>query len=278
MIKLLVDSASDFTKAELNNRNIEFIPLGITLDNENYLDGINLTKDDFYDKIQKSTEFPKTSMPSPAAFLEYFEMAKENGDEIVCILLSSALSGTYQSAVTAKGMVDYDKIYIVDSSCVATGIKIIVNYADKLRNDGLSGEEIAQKVESLKSKVRVYAGLDTLEYLYRGGRLSRTSAAIGTVANLKPIVTLDAAGTVSVVKKSLGRTRAMRDLFEIIKKAEIDTDFPIYSLYTCGTDNCEELEKSLCNIGIEYTERSQIGPTIGAHVGPGVYGIFYVEK
>ena len=111
MIKLLVDSASDFTKAELNNRNIEFIPLGITLDNENYLDGINLTKDDFYDKIQKSTEFPKTSMPSPAAFLEYFEMAKENGDEIVCILLSSALSGTYQSAVTAKGMVDYDKIY-----------------------------------------------------------------------------------------------------------------------------------------------------------------------
>lgn len=75
MIKLLVDSASDFTKAELNNRNIEFIPLGITLDNENYLDGINLTKDDFYDKIQKSTEFPKTSMPSPAAFLEYFEMA-----------------------------------------------------------------------------------------------------------------------------------------------------------------------------------------------------------
>ena len=278
MIKLLVDSASDFTKAELNNRNIEFIPLGITLDNENYLDGINLTKDDFYDKIQKSTEFPKTSMPSPAAFLEYFEMAKENGDEIVCILLSSALSGTYQSAVTAKGMVDYDKIYIVDSLCVATGIKIIVNYADKLRNDGLSGEEIAQKVESLKSKVRVYAGLDTLEYLYRGGRLSRTSAAIGTVANLKPIVTLDAAGTVSVVKKSLGRTRAMRDLFEIIKKAEIDTDFPIYSLYTCGTDNCEELEKSLRNIGIEYTERSQIGPTIGAHVGPGVYGIFYVEK
>ena len=162
MIKLLVDSASDFTKSELDNRNIEFVPIGITIDNKNYLDGINLTKDDFYDKIQKSSEFPKTAMPSPAAFLEHFEQAKKNGDEIVCILLSSALSGTYQSAVTAKGMVDYDKIYIVDSLCVAAGIKIMTDYADRLRNDGLSGKEIAQRIEDIKSKVRVYAGLDTL--------------------------------------------------------------------------------------------------------------------
>lgn len=278
MIKLLVDSASDFTKSELDNRNIEFVPIGITIDNKNYLDGINLTKDDFYDKIQKSSEFPKTAMPSPAAFLEHFEQAKKNGDEIVCILLSSALSGTYQSALTAKEMADYDKIYIVDSLCVAAGIKIMTDYADRLRNDGLSGKEIAQRIEDIKSKVRVYAGLDTLEYLYKGGRLSRTSAAIGTVANLKPLVMLDKDGAVSVFKKSLGRARAMRDLIDTINKAEIDTDFPVYSLYTSGTDNCEELEKSLDNIGIKYTKRCQIGPAIGAHVGPGVYGIFYVEK
>lgn len=276
MIKLLVDSASDYMKAELEGRDIEFISLGVTVAGETYSDGINLTKDKFYELLLNTSEFPKTSMPSPAAYMDVFQSAKENGDDVVCILLSSELSGTYQSAVTAKAMVDYDRIYIVDSRAVAGCIRIMVEYADRLRSEGLSAGEIANKLESLKPRVRVYAAVDTLEYLYKGGRLSRAAAAVGTIANLKPIITLDD-GKVVVVKKSLSRMRAKSDLVGILKGIKPDPEFQAYTVFTCGTENLYKFEEDLTAAGISFAGRMQVGPTIGAHVGPEVFGLFIVK-
>lgn len=276
MIKLLVDSASDYMKSELEGRNIEFIPLGVTIDGATYSDGIELTKDKFYELLLNTKEFPKTSMPSPAAYMDIFQSAKENGDDVICILLSSELSGTYQSAVTARAMVGYDRIYIIDSRLVAGCIKIMVEYAERLRSEGLSAKEIYLRLESLKSRVRVYAAVDTLEYLYRGGRLSRAAAAVGTIANLKPIITLED-GKVAVIKKSLSRMKAKNDLVDIIKGLKIDPEFSPRTVFTCGTDNLQKFEDDLVENGIPFSGRFQVGPTIGAHVGPEVFGLFLVE-
>jgi len=278
MIKFLIDSSSDYMQDELAGQDILFIPMGITLNGRDYLGGVDLNQDQFYDMLINSSEFPKTSMPSPAAFTDYFEEAKANGDEIVCIILSSALSGTYQSAVTAKAMVDYDGIYLIDSCSAAASIRIMLEHALKLRDKSLSATEIVLQLEALKKRIHVYAALDTLEYLYKGGRLSRTAAAVGTIASLKPIVTISEEGTVAVVKKSLSKVRAQKDLLDILTSADIDTSFPVYTLYSCGVENCEALEGHLAEAGIFSTERTQLGPAIGAHVGPGVYGMFFVER
>ncbi len=278
MIKFLIDSSSDYMKSRLDPEDILYIPLGITIDGRDYLSGIDLDQDGFYDMLVRAKEFPKTTMPSPAAFIEHFETVRESGDQLVCILLSSALSGTYQSAVTAKEMVGCDGIYLVDSRCAAAGIRILLEHALSLRDRGLSAAEIAEELESLKKRINIFAAVDTLEYLYKGGRLSRAAAAVGTIASLKPVLTITREGTVSVVKKSLSKARARRDLLDILTAADIDTSFPVYTLYSCGLENCIELEEGLVQAVIVPTDRTQLGPAIGAHVGPGVYGMFYVER
>ncbi|MBE6758872.1 MAG: DegV family protein [Ruminococcaceae bacterium] len=278
MIKLLVDSSADLSAEALARMGAVSVPLGVTIQGGDYLDGVDLSRDRFYEMLTDASEFPKTTMPSPAAFVEHFERAKNSGDQLICILLSSALSGTYQSAVTAKAMVDYDGIFIVDSLAAASCIRILAEHAERLITDGHTAGEIVLSLEQLKGRVHVYAALDTLEYLYKGGRLSRAAAAVGTIANLKPIVTFDGNGSVVVCKKSLSRARARTDLMEIIRSKNIDPAFPVYSLYTSGTENVEYLEQQIADAGINLTERTQIGPAIGSHVGPGVYGLFIVER
>ena len=278
MIKILVDSSADFTPEELAARNIVAVPLGVTIGGRDYQDGVDLTRDRFYELLTSTAEFPKTSMPSPAAFAGHFEQAKEAGDQIICILVSSALSGTHQCALTAREMVAYDGIYIIDSLMTAAGMRIMADHALQLISQGVDAREIADRLESLKGRIHIFAALDTLEYLYKGGRLSRAAAAVGTIANLKPIATLNESGSVVVAKKSLSRAKARGDLLDILRSKNIDPDFPVYSIYTYGTENVEYLEEQLAAAGIPFTARTQIGPAIGSHVGPGVYGLFYVEK
>lgn len=278
MIRLLVDSSSDYSMEELKHKNIELVSLSVMLDNKSYLGGVELIGDSFYELMETCGDFPKTAQPSPQVFLEIFEDAKEKGDSVICILLSSALSGTCQSAHLAKNMAGYDNIYIIDSLSATHPIKVMMDYAVRLRDEGKSAEEITAAVEDLKSRVRIVAGVDTLEYLCRGGRLSRASAAIGELANLKPILTVTHEGTVTVIGKCLGRVKALNYLVKYLEDKKLDPDFPIYSVYTYGTDNCEKLEAKAAKENYSILERLQIGSTIGAHVGPGAYGFIFVEK
>ena len=279
MIRLVVDSSADFPKKELQDREIEMVPLTICLNDVSYLDGCDITCDELYDWLMKSTEnFPKTSQPSPQAFAQIFEEAKENGDEVVCILLSSALSGTFQSAQIAKDMVAYDNVHIIDSLTATHMIRILADYADHMRRNGSTAAQIVTAIEDLKSKVKAFAALDTLEYLHRGGRLSRAAAAVGTLANLKPIITVSPAGTVTVPAKCMGRNKTISFLMNKIGELDIDYTFPLYSVYTYGTENAALLEQKLKENNYHVTERVQIGATIGSHVGPGACGFIYVEK
>lgn len=278
MIRILVDSATDFTMAEIAEKNLYHVPLTINLNGQDYLSGENLTADQFYELLTAGDDFPKTSQPSPQAFAEIFEKAKEDGEEIICVLLSSALSGTCQSAHLAKNMVDYDGIYIVDSLTATIMTRVIVDYGLQMIEQGKTAVEIVDALEALKSKVKVAAGIDTLEYLYRGGRLNKATATIGELANLKPVITVTEEGTVSILGKCIGKNKALNFILKTLSSKDVNPDFPLYTVYAYGTENTEKLEEKLVAEGYSITARLQLGSTIGAHVGPGAFGIIYVEK
>lgn len=278
MIRILVDSSADYTAEALKEANIEFVPIGVTIDGKDYLDGVDLEKDQFYELLTNSNDFPKTSQPSPQSFLDIFEEAKEKGDDVICILLSSALSGTTQSAALAKTMADYDNIYIVDSLSATYPIKIMADYACKLRKEGKNASHIVNELEELKTRVKVVAGIDTMEFLYRGGRVSKATAAIGELANIKPIISVMEDGTVGVIGKCLGKNKALRFITDHLEELNLDENFPIYTVYTYGTQNCEKLEEKLAKANYKTSGRFQIGATIGTHIGPGTFGVVFVTR
>ena len=277
MIKFLVDTSSDYTIDEVKAKGMRLAPLHITLGEKDYRDGYDLTKDAFYELLTSNEEFPKTSQPTPQDFVDIFEEAQEAGDELICILLSSRLSGTFQSATLAKNIVEYDNIHLIDSLGATHMIRIMADYGQELAAAGKSAAEIVAELDEMKSKIKVLAVVDTLEYLCKGGRVNKATAAIGEVAKVKPMITV-AEGQVSVIGKSLGKNKAIGSLLKALEECEVDDRFPIYSVSTLGTDNCEVFEKRLTDAGYSFKERLQIGATIGTHVGPGVFGMIFVQK
>lgn len=276
MLKIMVDSASDLLPGD---RLIDFyVPISINIDGREYRDGVDLDKDGFYALLCAGKGFPCTSQPSPELFFRHFLELQKTGDELIYFSLSSALSGTYQSACIAKEMCNYGGIHIVDSLSATHLIGYLVRQARKLQALGLPAAEIVKSCEELKGRLRVYAGVDTLEYLRRGGRLSGAAAAVGTIAGVKPILTINDLGCVSAVGKAIGFRRAVQTIMEKLLRHDIDRNFPIYTLYSLGLENCEALEEALAVRNLAPEERFQVGPTIGAHVGPGLYGLMFVEK
>lgn len=278
MIKILVDSSSELTKKEAEEKGFLFVPISVNIGGREYRDGVDLTKDKFYDLLVNGGEFPQTSQPSPQAFLELFEQAKKNGDEVVAILLSSALSGTYQSAVLAKQMVDYEGIYLIDSLTATGVIQILADYAKGLSEEGKGAAEVAERTDAFKARVHAIAMVDTLEFLQKGGRIGKTAAMIGELARLKPLITLTEDGKVGVIGKAIGKNKAMSFMMKWLEEHPVDEAFPSYSIFTSGTANCEQFEEKLEKHGIATAGRLQLGAAIGTHIGPNAFGIVYVGK
>ena len=276
MVRILVDSSSDIGIDEIRQKEYLFVPVTITIGENSYVDGVDLERNAFFEMLTQGCDFPKTAQPSPQAFLEHFQKVKEAGDELVCILLSSELSGTCQSAQLAKNIADYDGIYIVDSLTATYNIKVLADYAAALAGQGLSGADIAGRLETLKSRVKVIAALNTLEYLQKGGRLSKTAAVIGEMANIKPVITVTEEGKIGVLGKCIGKNKAISFIEKHLEALRIDPAFPVYSIFSYGTQNCELFEEKLAANGISITERLQIGATIGTHIGPEAFGLIYV--
>lgn len=280
MIRVLVDSSADFTTDEIETKKIDMVPLTITInDQNNYRDELDLKRKDLYTMMLDDKNRVKTSQPSPQEFLEKFQIAKDNGDELICILLSSSLSGTCQSATLAKEMVDYDKIYIIDSLTATVGIRILADYALRLIEENkYTATEIVDIIEATKSKIKIKAGLDTLKFLYLGGRVSKTTAIVADAITIKPSIYVSVDGYVCVANKYLGVGRAIADFTKQMKSFDVNKDFPIYILYSHHTENAEKLHQSLLKADIPVNSLQEIGATIGVHVGPGVFGYVYVEN
>lgn len=278
-IRIITDSSSDLTPAEAQKLGVELVSMSIQFGEHSFLDGVDLEKSRFYQLLAEGKDNPSTAQPAPADFLRPLEAAVAAGDEAVVITLSSVLSGTYQSAVIAKDMCGDGSIYVVDSLSATAGVQIMAEYACKLRDQGLTAKEIAEKVEGLKGRIRIFAVIDTLEYLRRGGRLSNLQASIGTVTKLKPVISVRE-GAVSVVGKAFGTAAATKQLLKFLSEHPIDETFPAFALYSDDKSRVDEFLPKLQEVEAlpEDLRFCSIGPTIGTHIGPGAVGMAYVEQ
>lgn len=278
MIRILVDSTADYQMKAIKEKNLDMVPLSVNVGEKSYKDEFELERSKVYEFLLDGKETVTTSQPSPQDFLDVFEQVKENKDEMICILLSSALSGTYQSASIAKEMVEYDKIYLIDSKTVTIANMIMADHALQMIKAGKTALEIVDELEQLKSRVKIYAVVDTLKYLCLGGRVSRTTAVIGDAVNVKPAIEVTAEGTVGMAGKYLGIGRAQKDMVKRMQSVHLDPDYPLYLIYSYGMEHVEKLKKNLEAADFTVDGIHQLGATIGVHVGPGAFGVIYVEQ
>ena len=277
-MRIITDSAADFTREELAKYNVHCVQTSIIIGSETYT-AENLSSEEFWNRMLAGENI-KTSQPAPEAFMHEFEAAKEAGEDAVCICISSALSGTIQSARLAASLVNYSRIHIVDALTGAAGQKLLVLHACRLRDEGrLIAGEIADKLSALRSRIRLFASLDTLDNLARSGRIPKAIANLGTLAQLKPLLHVTPEGKISLAGKAFGRHRAIESLAKRISSLHIDADYPIIPLYSHTSENCRALIRKLTSLGVAVDEAllSAIGPSIAGHIGPGAYGVTFVE-
>ena len=275
-VKIVVDSTADLTPAVKSR--VEIIPLSVLFGEQEYKDGQTITAEQFYDMLVTSETLPTTSQPTPAAFEEVYQKLVDQGHEVVVITVSSKLSGTYQSATIAA--VDFEgKVFVVDSRSAALGAGILTQYALELVEKGLSGQQILEDLMETRKKIRLYAIVDTLEYLKKGGRLSPTVAFVGGVLNLKPVITLDG-GVINTVGKARGSKAAFAMLTEACKgHGGVDFSMPVLLGYTGSSD--EQLRKYMeasADLWSPDTAISIVGATIGVHAGPGAVAVGFFSQ
>ena len=277
-MRIITDSAADFTNEELQAYDIDCVRTQVMFGDKSYTPGVDLSEKEFWDKLMAG-ENAKTSQPSPEAFLQVFERIKELGEEAIYICVSSSLSGTMQGARLAASMLNYDKLHIVDSLNGAAGQKLLVMYACRLRDEGKTlVSEMIEKLNDVKKRIRLFASLDTLDNLARSGRISKTVASIGSLAKIKPLLTVSDDGHIIMAGKALGRHRAIDSLAKRIATFEIDREHPILPLYSYDDGNCCALIQKLKALGVQINEelKCAIGTAIAPHIGPGAYGVTFV--
>ena len=267
--KIIVDSTADLMP-ECKNR-VSIVPLTLRFGDEEYIDGVTIDHKTFYEKLVKSDVLPTTSQATPEAFIKEFEKVKADGDSAVVITVSSKLSGTYQSAVIAAQ--DYENIYIVDSGTVAVGSAILTEMALKYLEEGFDAKTIAQKLDEDKKKIVIVALVDTLEYLKRGGRISKTVAFAGTVLNIKPVLSV-VDGEINMLGKARGSKMGNNLLVKEIEKAGgADFSKPVLLGYSGLSDELLlkyiQDSRHIWEKEIETVRYTNLGSVIGTHAGPG---------
>lgn len=277
-VRIVIDSTCDLIP-EIQDR-VKVVPLSIRFGEQEYIDGVTISTTEFYEKLVGGNVLPTTSQPTPAAFEEVYEEAVNAGDDVVVITVASKLSGTYQSATIAAE--DYpDKVFVVDGRSVAIGTTILVQYALKLVDEGKNAQEIFDALLSIRSRLRVTAVLDTLDYLHKGGRISKTVAIAGGLLAIKPIICVDT-GALAMIGKARGNKQANASMNkEIDKMGGVDFSMPVVLGYTGTSD--ELLRKYIAESGEFWGGRSFpatiVGSAVGTHAGPGaVAAAFFVEE
>lgn len=278
-IRFLTDSTADILPGEAAQRGIDVVPLKVLFGETAYRDGIDLDHPTFYRMLAGAKQLPTTSQPTPDDFLPYFEKAKADGDSLICLLLSAALSGTVQSAQIAREMCGYDQIYVLDSKLAIIALRAMLDLGAQLREQGLSAPEIVARLEHAKTRVRAYGIVDTLENLHKGGRLSASAAIVGGLLKVKPILALKD-GTLSLVSKGVGARGSLSALMKVVgEEIHPDPRLPIYYGYTDHDGLCRQFISEMENkFGPHAYELHSVGSVIGTHLGPGGAIIAYLEQ
>lgn len=277
-VRIITDSGSDILSGE--HEGLVVLPLSIMFGTTTYADGVGLSHERFYELLVEEDDLPKTGQVNPYAFSQAFEEAYEAGDEVVCITLSSKLSGTYQSALTAASEAKV-VVRVVDSLSVCVGERVLVEYALRLAAAGKSAAEIAEELEHVRGNVCVVGLLDTLEYLKRGGRISAAAAGVGALLSIKPVITVDD-GEVKVLGKARGSKNGRNLLSEQVEKAGgVDFSMPVALGYAGLSDKL--LRKYIADSRAIWEPGfpdgqlpvHTVGATIGTHVGPGAIALAF---
>jgi DegV family protein with EDD domain len=278
MIRIITDSTSDISKKRREEISVDALPLEIHFGQETFRDGIDITNEQFFKKLAEAEELPTTSQVNPYEFAEIFKKYADLGDEIVCITISSHLSGTYQSAVAALEMVPSAKIRLIDSQNATFGLGLLVEEAAKLRDKGASAEAIEAEIRRLIGKVRLIAAVDTLKYLKMGGRISGASAAVGNLLGIKPIISI-IEGKVEAIGKARGKNAALKEILANYAKDPADESYFVAFGHASAPDMLEEFIDAFSSVlDVKKALKSEIGSTVGTHAGPGAAGIAYIAK
>lgn len=278
-VRIITDSGFDVPDA--SDARLTVLPLSITFGDTTYADGVDLTNDRFFELLIESDELPKTSQATPYAYAQIFERVRAAGDEAVVITLSSGLSGTYQSAVTAAA--DYPEVHVVDSKNVTIGQGILVQYALRLADEGRGAAEIASMVESARERLVLLALLDTLEYLRRGGRIPKSVGAIGELLSIKPVIGVRD-GEVVMLGKARGSKNGRNLLHQEVEKNGIDFAMPVLIGYSGLSDKL--LRKYLEDNRVIWEDKvaeedlpiTSVGATVGTHVGPNAIALAFFRR
>lgn len=276
--RIIVDSTADLVP-EIKER-VHIVPLTVHFGDEEYIDGVTIDHETFYNRLIESDVLPTTSQATPDAFMKEFDKIKEAGEEAVVITLASKFSGTYQSAMIAAS--EYENIYVVDSTSAAMGSGILVELAFKLLDEGKKAAEIALILEEEKKKIVVVALVDTLEYLRKGGRISKAVAFAGGVLNIKPVLSV-IDGEINMLGKARGSKMGNNLLVQEIDKAGgIDFTKPVLLGYSGISDalllKYIEDSRHIWEGNLNEVRYTSVGSVIGTHAGPGAVVVAFFKK
>lgn len=280
MIKILSDSTCDLSKELVERYDLGIIPLYVRLGDKEYLDGVNITPEELYNWSDEHGETPKTAAPSIEDISKYLD--PNSSDEYIIFTISSSMSASYNNArLAAEDLEMSDRVYVIDSANLSTGIGLLVLYAAEMAKAGNSAKEIVKEIENTKSKVRASFVVDTLVYLHRGGRCSGVAALLGTALKLHPRIAV-ADGAMHPEKKYRGSSKRfvldyVKDMEADLKNARPERVFITHS--GCDREIVESVRDYLSSLGVfkEILE-TRAGGVVSSHCGPGTLGVLFIEK
>lgn len=278
MIKILVDSSSDIEQEEAERLGVTLMPIQIRFGDEEFLDGVNITHTQFFEKLIESAELPQTSQINEFRWAEEFSKLTADGSEVIAITLSSKLSGTYACAVKAAKKFA-GKVLVVDSLNACIGERLLIEYALRLLKSGCTAENIVKELEEKKHKIQLLALLDTLKYLRKGGRISSVTAIAGEMLSIKPVVSV-IKGEVKLVGKAIGSKKGNNLVMQLVQKCGgINFDMPYALAYSGLSDAFLQKylrdSESLWKGKTDNIPAYMIGSTIGTHVGPNAIAVAF---
>lgn len=277
-VRFIIDAGSDLTQEQAQAQDVLLIPMTVRFADEEYLSGLNITNEEFYNKLTTAKELPTTSQPTPFAFEQVYQQIRDAGDQAVVLCISSVLSGTYQSATIAAAEYS-DCIYVVDTKAVSVAQRILLDYAIRLKNQGASAQEIAAELERRKEDVCAYGAVDTLEYLIKGGRLSKAAGAVGSMLGIRPVLCLSN-GALAVAGKARGAKAAISMTHQLTGDIGVDHAMPVAIGYTGNDPAVVEpyLEASNSVWDGQAIPVYNVGSTVGTHTGPGLFIVSFFKK
>jgi len=275
-IKIITDSTADLPKEIYKKYDIEVLPLLVNFGEESYLDGVEINTDEVFERIEKDNILPTTAQVTPNRFIEAYNKYLSEGYKIISIHMSSVMSGTYQSACIAKETIESEDIIVIDSQSVTAALGILVLKAVKLRERGYDIIKMKEELNRVKDNIKLSVHFDSLEYLVRGGRISKTAGIVGSMLGIKLILEIKA-GIMSVKDKVRGNKKSIKKIISDLESANLDDELPVLLIDVNNVEIKEALKEYLKNNNIDYIE-CPVGSVVCIHSGPGCCGLTFLTK